>query len=91
MKVVGYLVFLVALIFYVMTWREIWQLVDETRKLESCTNFNRFWWTPAWRVHRTAYPESRLRRRIVVRFLLTFGVMMIAMACFGYAFIHVSP
>lgn len=91
MKVVGCLLFLVALIFYFMTWREIWRLVDESRTLVPSVRFNRFWWTPAWKVHRTAYPERLVRRRIILSFLMTFGAMILAMACIGYSLTHALP
>jgi ABC-type phosphate transport system permease subunit len=90
MKTVGYLLFLVAAIFYVRTIKAIWQLVDESQKLKTRQRFNRFWWTPAWKVHREAYPESLLRRQIVTRFVITFLCMILAIAVLGYATIYVA-
>jgi hypothetical protein len=90
MKIGFYICFGITLVFYVRTVQAIWRLVAESRLLEPEARFNRFWWTPAWKVHRIGYPESPVRRKIVIRFLLTFGFMIVAMACLAYSEIHAT-
>ena len=80
--------FVIGLFFYVGTVKAIWQLVTESRELQSGVHFNHFWWTPAWKVHRTGYPASPVRRQIVTRFLLTFACMVAVMVCLAYSTIH---
>jgi hypothetical protein len=90
MKIGCYFFFAIALFFYVRTVRTIWRLVAESRLLESGVRFNRFNWTPAWKVHRIGYPESPVRRRIVTGFLFTWAFMIVAMLCLVYSGIHSS-
>jgi len=87
MKILGYILFALAFFSYGATISSIWRLVAESRSTKTSVNFNRFWWTPAWKVHRTAYPESPLRKQIVVRFITTFTLMMAAMACIAVAMV----
>lgn len=79
MRVVGFGLILLALVSYVSTVRAIWTLVRESRRVEPAARLGLFWWLPAWRVHRQAYPASRLRKQIVTRFGLTFGLMLAGM------------
>jgi hypothetical protein len=90
MKAAGFALFSLTAIVYVWTVRTIWQLVDQANRLESGRRFNRFWWTPAWKVHKAAFPASPLRRKIVARFLITWGLGALALACFVYAEIHAA-
>ena len=52
MKIAGFILFALALTLYVWTVRAIWQLVSETNNLGTGVRFSRWWWTPAWKVHR---------------------------------------
>ena len=90
MKFAGFALFAVAAVLYIWTVRTIWHLVNESKRLGSGVRFNRWRWTPAWKVHRAAYPASALRRQIVIGFLLTWGVGVLALACIAYADIHAS-
>jgi len=90
MRFAGFSLFAVTAILYILTVRKIWHLVDESKRLDSRVRFNRWRWTPAWKVHREAYPASPLRRQIVIRFLLTWVVGAVALACVAYADIHAS-
>ena len=45
--------------------------------------FNRFWWMPAWKVHRRAFPKSSLRRQIVTRFAITFALVVVSTIFMG--------
>jgi len=82
--------FSVAAVYYIWTVRAIWQMVNESKWLDSGVRFNLFWWTPAWKVHRTAYPESLLRKQIVTRGLLTCSFGVLAFGCKVYAVIDSS-
>jgi ABC-type phosphate transport system permease subunit len=87
-KIAGYVLFMVAFVFYAAIWLAIWQLVSESRQASPDKHFGRFWWLPAWRFHKNSYPASHLRRKIVFRFILTFAVLSAAMACVGYSALH---
>ena len=80
MREVGFGKMALALVWYVSTVRAIWTLVRESRQLEPGARLSLFWWLPAWRVRRRGYPASPLRRQIVTRFGLTFGLMLAGMA-----------
>jgi hypothetical protein len=90
MKIAGYILFALAVAFYIWTVRTIWQLVREANNLGTGVRFSRWRWTPAWKVHRAANPSSPLRRRIIVRFLLTWATGVLAMLCIAYATVHSS-
>ena len=81
MKIAGYMLFLVAFVSYARLILTIRRLVAESRLPGSDTRFNWFWWTPAWKVHRVAYPTSSVRRHIVIGFLLTFVLMAAGIIC----------
>ena len=83
MTVIGYVLFTLALVSYGATVKAIWTLVGESKRVESEKRFNRFWWLPAWRIHRKVYPDSSLRRQIVTRFALTFALVVISTTCVG--------
>jgi hypothetical protein len=55
MKFGVYALFAAVAYFYIWTVRTIWQLVDESKRTGTVVRFNRWKWTPAWKVHRTAY------------------------------------
>jgi hypothetical protein len=90
MKIAGYILFALAVAFHIWTIRTISQLVRETNNLGTGVRFSHFLWTPAWKVHRAAIPSSPLRRRIIVRFLLTWATATLAMLCIAYATVHSS-
>lgn len=79
MRVVGVSLVAVALFFYVSTVRAVWTMVRESRQLEPRAQLSLLRWLPAWRVHRRGYPASRVRKQIVTRFALTFGLMLAGM------------
>jgi hypothetical protein len=76
MQVVGLLFFFLAFVSYAGLVRTILRLVKESRGLNTSARFNCFWWTPAWKIHRAAFPYSPIRRQIISLFLLTFALMM---------------
>jgi hypothetical protein len=81
MKIAGYVMFLLAFGSYASLILTIRRLVAESRQVGTDARFNWFWWVPAWKVHRVAYPTSPVRRYIVRRFLLTFVLLAAGMAC----------
>jgi hypothetical protein len=88
MRILEYVLFTLAFVCYGATVRSIWRLVIESNALASAGRFNRFWWVPAWKIHRKAYPASALRRQIIARFALTFALMATATACLGLRMIQ---
>jgi hypothetical protein len=89
MKIGFIFFFAITMFFYVRTLRAIWRLVAESKLLESGVRFNRFYWTPAWKVHRIGYPKSPVRRQIVTGFLFTWTFMMVALVFLVYSQTHV--
>jgi hypothetical protein len=88
MKVTGFVLFGMLVLIYLHLVKEIWRLVAESKQLGSATRFNRFWWTPAWRLHRAAFPSSELRRGIVHRFIAITGLGIICFFLIVWADIH---
>jgi hypothetical protein len=73
MTVLGYVLiavafFAIGLFFYFLCWRAIFQMVDACRADDALHHFSRLWWISAWRYHKRRFPESDLRRRIVLLF-----------------------
>jgi hypothetical protein len=91
MTIIGYVLMALGFVAYGSILRAIFRLVAETRQLNSDARFNRFWWTPAWKIHRAAYPLSRIRKQIVVLFLLTFILVCAGTACIAINFVRALP
>ena len=91
MAIIGYVLVGLAFLSYGTIIQAVFRLVAEARRLNSGVRFNRFWWTPAWKIHRAAYPESPARKQIVLRFLLTFALMFAGMTCLAMKIVHGSP
>jgi len=85
LKIIGYIFFIVAMASYIKSLSSIFQLVQESRKVQPEAKISRLRWLPAWKIHRSYYPLSKLRRSIVFRFLSTFLLMIAAMACITYS------
>jgi hypothetical protein len=91
MTIIGYVLMALAFLAYGTIIKAVFRLVAETRQLNSGVRFNRFWWTPAWKVHRGAYPMSPVRNQIIVRFLVTFALMLAGMACIAFSLVRNMP
>jgi hypothetical protein len=91
MTIIGYLLVGLAFLSYGTIMQAVFSLVAEARRLNSGVRFNRLWWTPAWKIHRAAYPTSPARKQIVLRFLLTFALMFAGMTCLAMNIVHGSP
>jgi len=87
-KIAGLIFFLGALISYLGIWRSIAQLVKESRQARPDIRLSGIWWLPAWDIHQTNFPSSPVRRQLLIRFLWTFVLMTLAMACIGYSIVH---
>ena len=91
MRAVGICLWALALLMYVSTVRAIWTMVRQSRQLDPGARVSLFWWLPAWRMHRRGYPASPVRRQIVTRFGLTFGLMLAGLAFIAvYSVRHMS-
>jgi hypothetical protein len=91
MRIVGYTLMVAAFFFYIKTIQSIWTLVAESRLLKSDVRFNRLWWLPAWKVHRSAYPDSCVRRRILQLFAVTFALMLAGMGFIARSILQNLP
>jgi hypothetical protein len=69
-RVSGYALFLLGTFLNVLVWRTICRLVDECRADNPSRRFSQFWWIGAWRYHRRRFPESGLRKKIVIGYAL---------------------
>jgi hypothetical protein len=72
--------FAIGCFFYVGTWRAILAMVHACRADDPSQRFSRMWWIPAWRYHKRRFPESYVRKRIVVNYALTWVWMGSAFA-----------
>ena len=70
LHILGYALFILGTFLNVCVWRTICRLVDECRADDPSRPFYRFWWIGAWRYHRRRFPESALRRKIVLGYAL---------------------
>ena len=70
LRVSGYALFFLGTFLNVRVWRAICRLVDECRADDPSRRFSQFWWIGAWRYHRRRFPESGLRRKIVLGYAL---------------------
>jgi len=84
MTVLSYMLFLWAFVTYFLLLKQIMHLVQESKKTNSTVRFNRFWWIPAWKVHRAEYPASPIRRNIIGLFAVTFVLMISATVCMAF-------
>ena len=90
MEPIAYLLFAVAAIFYVRTWKYIHQLVKEVNQQHPERQYSTLgWWRhryEPWRLHSQFYPSSSVRKQIgwnivlTVRFML--GVMLVQVRSF---------
>lgn len=63
--------FVIGYYFYLRTWGGIREMVRMCRVDDPSRRFSRIWWWPAWRYYKRRFPESDLRKRIVVSYALT--------------------
>jgi len=78
MTFAGFLVFAIGVMCYFSTWKSIRQLVVEANTISPNTSYSWFWWMPALKPHKKAYPSSSLRRTIALKYVLSFALLIIA-------------
>ena len=71
MRILGSVLLAIGFYFYLRTWRVIIHMVEECRASDPSRHFSRLWWLSAWRFHRSRFPESDLRKRMVFQYVLT--------------------
>jgi hypothetical protein len=80
MEPVGYILFAVAAVFYLRTWKYIHRLVVDVNNQSPARQFTTMgWWKnryEAWRLHSQLYPASAVRKQIVWSVALTFLMML---------------
>ncbi len=77
MEVARIILFAIAAVFYVRTWKYIRQLVKETNEQRVEKRFTALnWWPEAWRLHSQLYPISSVRKYIAWNIALTVTFML---------------
>jgi hypothetical protein len=59
------IIFSVAVAFYCLTWVYIRQLVREVNANPGHKRVSLWWWPSGWKRHRSLYPTSVVRKRLV--------------------------
>ena len=78
MSTVSLIFFGVAFISYLVTWRYILQLVREVNRNSAVHRVSMWWWHKAWKVHKTLFPASSVRVRLLTCMVVTVGLGLIA-------------
>jgi hypothetical protein len=68
----------VALVFYVLTWKYIRQLVRDVNARATGNSVSIWRWQKAWRMHSQLFPKSSVRPRLVACFALTVGLGLVS-------------
>jgi hypothetical protein len=59
------IIFSVAAVFYVMAWVYIRRLVRDVNASPGQKPVSLWWWLSGWKPHRTLYPASGVRKRVL--------------------------
>lgn len=80
MEPIGYVLFAVAVVFYVRTWKYIHQLVKEVNQRQPELRFTTLgWWRhryEPWRLHSRLFPSSSVRKQIAWNIAFTVAFML---------------
>jgi hypothetical protein len=82
MQLTGFVLFAVAAVFYVRTWKYIHQLIEEVNQKNPERRYSTLgWWShrfEPWRLHSQFYPSSSVRKQIGwnIALMLTFWFVM---------------
>lgn len=66
-----------AVVFYLLTWKYILQLVSEVNHGSSEHRVSMWWWHKGWKVHRTLFPDSPVRTRLLTCIAVTVGLGLV--------------
>ena len=63
----------IAIVFYLLTWKYILQLVHEVNHGSTVHRVSWWWWHRGWRTHKALFPTSPVRKRLVTCIAATVG------------------
>jgi hypothetical protein len=72
------IIFSIALVFYVLTWKYILQMVREVNTNAIGNKVSIWRWQKGWRIHKQAFPASPVRQRLAACITLTAGLGLVA-------------
>ena len=72
------ILFAIALVFYLLTWKYIRQLVREVNRDPTVQRVSIWSWHKGWKVHRRIFPTSSVRTRLLTTIAVTVGLALIA-------------
>jgi hypothetical protein len=78
MSTTSIIIFSVALVFYLLIWKYIRQLVREVNETANGERVSIWWWHKGWGRHRQLYTTSSVRLRIAICIALTVGLGLAA-------------
>lgn len=72
------LILSIALVFYLLAWKYILQLVREVNRDSTVQRVSIWSWHKGWKVHRRLFPTSSVRMRLLASIAVTVGLALIA-------------
>lgn len=82
MPISAVIIFSVALVPYLYTWKYILQLIREVNLRTNGKKVSVWNWNKGWKTHRQLFPESLVRRNIISCIALAVGLGLVAF-CIG--------
>jgi hypothetical protein len=70
--------FSIALVFYLLTCKYILQLVREVNRESTIQSVSIWNWHKGWKVHRTLFPTSSVRMRLLASIVVTVALALVA-------------
>jgi len=71
-------IFSVAAIFYLLSWKYIRQLIREVNSRDTKSRVSIWWWQRGWKMHTQFFPRSAVRGHIAFCIALTAGLVLVA-------------
>jgi hypothetical protein len=78
MSTTAAVIFCLALVFYVLTWKYIRQFVRDVNAKATENRVSIWGWHKGWRIHSQFFPTSSVRSRLVACIALTVGLGLVA-------------
>jgi hypothetical protein len=78
MSTTAAIIFCVALVFYILTWKCILQMVREVNANAIGNKVSVWRWHKGWRIHKQSFPTSSVRLRLAACIALTAGLGLVA-------------